>query len=86
MIVLDKKENKEGEPLGKVTRGVVATKKWLRKKKSPVFDCYYCKNRHVGGWEFCEKRKKEDPLWTPPDTKNNTNSGNSKAIVVTSHI
>ena len=30
------------------------------------FLCHYCKERsHFGGWKNCEKRRKENPTWTP---------------------
>lgn len=29
------------------------------------FDCFYCNQRHSGGWRGCEKRKREDPNWEP---------------------
>lgn len=28
-------------------------------------DCFYCHQRHSGGWRECSKRKKENPEWTP---------------------
>ena len=27
--------------------------------------CYYCKQKHRGGWLYCSKRKKESPTWRP---------------------
>lgn len=27
--------------------------------------CYYCKQKHRGGWLYCSRRKKEAPSWRP---------------------
>ena len=35
--------------------------------------CFYCNQRHRGGWFYCAKRKKEDPKWRPK-RKSNSNS------------
>ena len=35
----------------------------------PVFVCWYCKEKHPGGWRRCEKRKKEAPDWRPGGDK-----------------
>ena len=32
------------------------------------FNCHYCNTTsHYGGWKMCEKRKAENPNWTPKD-------------------
>ena len=36
------------------------------------YKCYYCQERHEGGWQSCAVRKKNDPNWRP------TRSGTSK--------
>ena len=29
------------------------------------FDCFYCHQRHPGGWKSCDKRRRENPTWEP---------------------
>jgi hypothetical protein len=40
-----------------------------------AFDCFYCRQRHPGGWRTCEKRKRENPDWEP--TSSGYGSGRS---------
>jgi hypothetical protein len=30
-----------------------------------MYECWYCKRQHRGGWFYCSKRKKENPRWKP---------------------
>ena len=36
-----------------------------RSEAPRAFDCFYCHQRHAGGWRECAKRRKENPTWTP---------------------
>ena len=41
-------------------------------KQNRLYECYYCKRKHKGGWFTCEKRKAEDPRWRPNRRKNSS--------------
>ena len=30
-----------------------------------LLECYYCKQKHRGGWLYCSQRKRENPSWKP---------------------
>ena len=42
-----------------------------------LFECFYCGERHTGGWMVCEKRKRDNPSWTPSHRGSGYNSGAS---------
>ena len=41
------------------------------------FECFYCKERHPGGWRNCEKRRRENPGWTPQYRKDGSSTSSS---------
>ena len=49
------------------------------KSKTAGPECYYCNERHAGGWRSCKKRKRENPAWTPRDRKGSHESGASSS-------
>ena len=73
--------------IGAATRGSVSRRSRGASSRGDApraFDCFYCKQRHVGGWRACEKRKREDPDWEPvgnpkrPDTSPSSYSSSSR--------
>lgn len=57
-------ESKTSSRASSVSRGSAGSASSSAKHEE-LFECYYCKRKHKGGWFVCEKRRAEDPTWRP---------------------
>ena len=48
-----------------------------RRRKNSGPECFYCKERHHGGWRTCDRRNRENPSWTPSNRREKTPSNES---------
>ena len=40
-------------------------------------ECFYCGERHPGGWKSCDKKHRKNPTWTPQHKSSRSSAGSS---------